>query len=207
MSATELSRMQSTVKTFRAPHRFCNRMHLVRLISACIVMAFGAAGFAQDETKVKAGLDVWKTAGCAECHGAFADGERQRDEAPAGANLRQTRLDDAAIAETVRCGREGTGMPRFRRGRLYTTRLLWAASRTCAGRSLSGCAPAQSAGDRRRRGVSACARRGAPRGHAGGVQLLLRRGCGCFLRRSKRGQMISASRLRDECCYQASSHP
>jgi mono/diheme cytochrome c family protein len=105
--------MQSTVNTLRAPHRFRNRTHLVCLISACIVMAFGAAGFAQDETKVKAGLDVWKTAGCAECHGALGDGERQRDEAPAGANLRQMRLDDAAIAETVRCGREGTGMPRF----------------------------------------------------------------------------------------------
>ena len=76
-------------------------------------MASASVCLAQDDATVKAGLEVWKTAGCAECHGAFADGEKQRDEAPSGANLRQTRLDDAAIAETVRCGRDGTGMPKF----------------------------------------------------------------------------------------------
>jgi mono/diheme cytochrome c family protein len=71
---------------------------------------------AQDEARVKAGLNAWKSAGCSECHGAFADGERERDEAPAGANLRSTRLDNAAIAEVVRCGRPNTGMPRFDEG-------------------------------------------------------------------------------------------
>jgi hypothetical protein len=74
---------------------------------------FATVGFAQDETKVKAGLTAWKTTGCSDCHGPFADGEKERDEAPTGANLRQTRLDDATIAETIRCGRPGVGMPSF----------------------------------------------------------------------------------------------
>jgi mono/diheme cytochrome c family protein len=76
---------------------------------------------AQDEARVKAGLDAWKNAGCSECHGAFADGERERDEAPVGANLRSTRLDNAAITEVIRCGRPNTGMPRFDDG-AYTQR-------------------------------------------------------------------------------------
>ena|SRR5437016_8623749 len=82
------------------------------LLAAATVLSIGSAS-AQDETKVRAGLEAWKTAGCAECHGAFADGEKQRDEAPSGANLRQSRLDNAALAETIRCGRPGTGMPKF----------------------------------------------------------------------------------------------
>jgi len=80
--------------------------------------AFFSPGHAQDGAKadlakVKAGLAVWRSSGCSECHGAFADGEKERDEAPSGANLRQTRLDDATIAETIRCGRPGAGMPSF----------------------------------------------------------------------------------------------
>jgi hypothetical protein len=69
-------------------------------------------------------MNAWKTAGCAECHGAFADGERQRDEAPAGANLRSARLDNAALTEVIRCGRASTGMPRFDEG-AYTQRACY----------------------------------------------------------------------------------
>lgn len=89
----------------------------------CLLSAGGA--LAQnapvDDAKAKTGLEVWKSSGCSECHGAFADGEKQRDEAPTGANLRQTRLDNATIAETVRCGRPGAGMPSFDQN-AYTTR-------------------------------------------------------------------------------------
>ena len=38
-----------------------------------------------------------------------------------GANLRSTRLDNAAITEVIRCGRPNTGMPRFDEG-AYTQR-------------------------------------------------------------------------------------
>ena len=68
------------------------------------------------EAQVKAGLAVWRNSGCADCHGAFADGERQRDEMPSGANLRRTRLDAGALRETIGCGRPGTGMPSFDEG-------------------------------------------------------------------------------------------
>jgi mono/diheme cytochrome c family protein len=85
------------------------------------VALWAAPSLAQDEARVKAGLNAWKSAGCSECHGAFADGERERDEAPVGANLRSTRLDNAAITEVIRCGRPSTGMPRFDEG-AYTQR-------------------------------------------------------------------------------------
>src|SRR6202045_3499174 len=86
---------------------------LYAALAVAAVLACSTASHAQDEAKQKAGLSVWRSSGCSECHGAFANGEKERDEAPTGANLRQTRLDDATIAETVRCGRPGAGMPRF----------------------------------------------------------------------------------------------
>jgi mono/diheme cytochrome c family protein len=78
-------------------------------VAACIATAAVAA----EEAQVRAGLAAWRNSGCSECHGAFANGEKERDEAPTGANLRTTRLDDATIAETIRCGRPGAGMPSF----------------------------------------------------------------------------------------------
>src|SRR6266699_4146664 len=87
------------------------------------------ASFAQDETTVKAGLEIWKSSGCADCHGSFADGDKQRDEAPTGANLRTTRLDAAALKQVISCGRPGgAGMPAFDEG-AYTVR-------SCYGRAL-----------------------------------------------------------------------
>lgn len=101
--------MQST-------HRFTS--------SAALLLAFLAAptvGLAQEAARAKAGLEIWKSSGCADCHGAFADGDKQRDESPTGANLRTTKLDDAALTEVIRCGRPNTGMPRFDE-RSYTQR-------------------------------------------------------------------------------------
>jgi len=75
---------------------------------------------------VKAGLEIWKSSGCADCHGAFADGEKDRDEAPTGANLRTSRLDAAALKQTNQLGRPGADMPSFDEG-AYTARLRAAA--------------------------------------------------------------------------------
>jgi mono/diheme cytochrome c family protein len=102
----------------RRRDKFCCRLFFgVAAITLALSCIGGAAASAQDaiadDTKAKAGLEVWKSSGCSECHGPFADGDKQRDEAPTGANLRQTRLDTATIAETVRCGRPGAGMPSF----------------------------------------------------------------------------------------------
>jgi hypothetical protein len=88
-----------------------NGLIVIGAFAAALI--FATASFAQDQAKVKAGLTTWKTAGCPECHGPFANGEKENEDAPTGANLRDTRLDDAAVAETIRCGRPGAGMPRF----------------------------------------------------------------------------------------------
>lgn len=49
---------------------------------------------------------------CVDCHGWAADGKTGiKLQAPAGANLRETKLDKAALIETIKCGRPGTPMP------------------------------------------------------------------------------------------------
>jgi mono/diheme cytochrome c family protein len=77
------------------------------------VLGYATLTLAQNNDGVKAGLAMWKTAGCADCHGPFADGDREDDDFPIGANLRTTKLDSAALKMTIRCGRAGTGMPSF----------------------------------------------------------------------------------------------
>src|SRR5437773_3037521 len=101
----------------------------VILTVAVGVLANSTATIAQNEDKVKAGLEAWKNSGCAECHGSFADGEKQRDESPTGSNLRTARLDTAALKLVISCGRPGgAGMPAFDEG-AYTVR-------SCYGRPL-----------------------------------------------------------------------
>jgi len=96
-------------------------MRVVLLSLAGAVLACSTMTSAQNIDRVKAGLVIWKTAGCADCHGPFADGDREEDDFPIGANLRTTRLDPAALKVTIRCGRAGTGMPSFDED-AYTTR-------------------------------------------------------------------------------------
>ena len=93
----------------------------VILVFVVAALAYSTATFAQNNDRVKAGLVMWKTAGCADCHGPFADGDREDDDFPIGANLRTAKLDPAALKMTIRCGRAGTGMPSFDE-EAYTTR-------------------------------------------------------------------------------------
>jgi len=91
------------------------------LLSAVAALAIGVgcstAARAQNEAQVKAGLEVWKSSGCADCHGPFANGDKERDEAPTGADIRTARLDAAALKLTISCGRPGgAGMPAFDEG-------------------------------------------------------------------------------------------
>jgi mono/diheme cytochrome c family protein len=89
---------------------------------AALALTPGTPTLAQDTARIKAGLDIWKSSGCPDCHGSFADGEKQRDDAPAGANLRTARLNAAEIKTTISCGRPGgAGMPAFDEG-AYTVR-------------------------------------------------------------------------------------
>jgi hypothetical protein len=59
------------------------------------------------------GKIVFQSVGfCVNCHGWPADGKTGISwRAPAGANLRETKLDKAALIETIKCGRPGTSMP------------------------------------------------------------------------------------------------
>jgi mono/diheme cytochrome c family protein len=86
------------------------------LAMAIATVAWAGAAWAQNEDKVKAGLAVWRGSGCADCHGAFANGEKDRDESPTGANIRTSRLDAGALKRTIGCGRPGAEMPAFAEG-------------------------------------------------------------------------------------------
>ena len=92
------------------------------MVGAIVVASIGilasvSATIAQDGDKVKAGLEVWKKSGCADCHGSFANGEKQRDEAPTGADLRRARIDAAELKVVISCGKPGgAGMPAFDEG-------------------------------------------------------------------------------------------
>jgi len=101
-----------------------NRARGVFLALAVAALAYTTATLAQNEDKVKAGVNIWRTSGCADCHGPFADGEQEDDDFPRGANLRTTRLDGGALRLTISCGRPGTGMPSFDEG-AYTVRACY----------------------------------------------------------------------------------
>ena len=83
---------------------------------AAVALTCSTAAFAQNEDKVKAGVTAWRNSGCADCHGAFANGEKERDESPTGADLRRARLNAEELKLAIRCGRPGTGMPAFEEG-------------------------------------------------------------------------------------------
>jgi hypothetical protein len=69
------------------------------------------------------GVDVWKSvANCKDCHGWAGDGQPFNPQSPPGANLRETALDAANLADTIRCGRPGSEMPYFGASRAWTTR-------------------------------------------------------------------------------------
>ena len=90
--------------------------HVAILTTVAIALICSTAAFAQNEDKVKAGLAAWRNSGCADCHGAFANGEKERDESPTGADLWRARLSTEELKLTIRCGRPGTGMPSFEEG-------------------------------------------------------------------------------------------
>jgi mono/diheme cytochrome c family protein len=75
-----------------------------------LMTATSTPTFAQDAARLAAGEDAWDKAGCFQCHGTSGEGG-SGGEFPAGPSLRKTRLDRAALLETISCGRPGTPMP------------------------------------------------------------------------------------------------
>jgi hypothetical protein len=87
------------------------------IVMAATIGIFASVPVTVAQDKVKAGLDVWKKSGCSDCHGAFANGEKERDESPTGADLRRARLDAAELKVVISCGKPGgAGMPAFDEG-------------------------------------------------------------------------------------------
>jgi mono/diheme cytochrome c family protein len=89
-------------------------MSCIAMRTAILVLSFGtiisASAFAQDAARLAAGEEAWDKAGCLQCHGSTGEGGAG-GEFPAGPSLRQTRLDRAALIETISCGLPGTQMP------------------------------------------------------------------------------------------------
>jgi mono/diheme cytochrome c family protein len=106
-----------TQDMFRSDKFRSARLWIVTLAGILGMLANSPTAVAQENEKVKAGLQVWKKTGCADCHGSFANGEKQRDEAPTGADLRTARLDAAELKVVISCGKPGgAGMPAFDEG-------------------------------------------------------------------------------------------
>ena len=90
----------------------------MRLSILALFMFALAAGLsaqtAPDPENVAEGMRLFRTKGdCQSCHGWAADGRKMDTQMPDGANLRETRLDRAALVMTIKCGLPGTGMPPF----------------------------------------------------------------------------------------------
>jgi mono/diheme cytochrome c family protein len=80
----------------------------ITMLGLSLGAALSAAASAQD--RLAAGEDAWDKAGCLQCHGSSGEGGAG-GEFPAGPSLRKTRLDRAALIETISCGLPGTQMP------------------------------------------------------------------------------------------------
>jgi mono/diheme cytochrome c family protein len=80
------------------------------ILALSLATAVSASCFAQDAARLAAGESAWDKAGCLQCHGASGQGG-DGGEFPAGPSLRATKLDRAALTETISCGLPGTQMP------------------------------------------------------------------------------------------------
>ncbi len=100
------------------------------LLVTLAVVAIVLPAHAQDAAF---GRSVWLTqANCSDCHGWFGNGFGEDPRSPKGANLRETTLDAAGIAEVILCGRPGTQMPHFD-PRAYTDKRCYDVTRADLG--------------------------------------------------------------------------
>ena len=74
--------------------------------------AFVGLAIAQDGDP-ELGSDRWRSGACKQCHGWAGDGVPE-DNQSEGISLRISLLSPEQMAEVIKCGRPGTGMPSFR---------------------------------------------------------------------------------------------
>jgi hypothetical protein len=90
-------------------------------VSAAIVAAAFLAPGAQAQepqplsaSDIAEGMRLFQQKGnCQACHGWAGDGHKTDSQMPDGANLRETRLNRAALVMTIKCGRLNSQMPAF----------------------------------------------------------------------------------------------
>jgi hypothetical protein len=84
------------------------------LAGALLVAPMHLAAQTPDASDIAEGARLFRQKGnCQSCHGWAGDGRKMDTQMPDGANLRETRLDRAALIMTIKCGLPGTGMPPF----------------------------------------------------------------------------------------------
>jgi mono/diheme cytochrome c family protein len=126
----------------------------VGFVGGLAALFFSAATGAASAQDANFGRQVWLTqANCADCHGWLADGINEDPRSPKGANLRETVLDAAQLAEVILCGRPGTGMPHFD-ARAYTDDRCYGLTAAAIGNAIPP-AGAQALTARHARGLAA----------------------------------------------------
>ena len=102
------------------PYRYCGRRAwrdaaaVAAVAAAVLVSTLPLAAQAPDASDIAEGARLFRQkANCQSCHGWAGDGRKMDEQMPDGANLRETRLDRAALTMTIKCGLPGTGMPPF----------------------------------------------------------------------------------------------
>jgi mono/diheme cytochrome c family protein len=90
------------------------------LMWCCLLsVATAFAASAQDSQPLSAsdiaeGMRLFQQKGnCQACHGWAGDGRKMDSQMPAGANLRETKLNRAGLMMTIKCGRLNSQMPAY----------------------------------------------------------------------------------------------
>src|SRR5947207_14526429 len=67
-----------------------------------------------DASDIAEGMRLYQQkADCRTCHGWAGDGRKTDSQMPAGANLRETKLNRAGMVTVIKCGRLNSQMPAF----------------------------------------------------------------------------------------------
>jgi Cytochrome C oxidase, cbb3-type, subunit III len=92
----------------------CAALGIIALIGAFLAAPARLAAQTPDASDITEGARLFQQKGnCQSCHGWAGDGRKVDSQMPDGANLRETRLNRAALVMTIKCGLPGTGMPPF----------------------------------------------------------------------------------------------
>jgi len=94
------------------PH-VCSVVVAVAIVAG-LLLAPRPTAQAPDPSDLAEGLRLYQQKGnCQACHGWSGDGHKADNQMPDGANLRETKLNRAALVMTIKCGRLNSQMPAF----------------------------------------------------------------------------------------------